>query len=276
MGREAEVRLLLAMALSAALHFSLIYGVAVGGLESEPARVIFAHLQPAADARQVEHIPAAPTGVSPRFIDTTPKAQHAASSVPTEPLPAPAVPSVRDDSRAPVLEVPALVDPTWYTAKDLDVYPQALAPVDAPYPASVSDVTGEVTVLLAIDEFGAVQDSSVVTAQPPGYFDESALGAFRMARFAPAQRDGKPVRSRIVVKMRFAPQPGRPTRGARRGLPVRGWASPRRGGSRSAAAPTYAPFGAYAPPALPHLRRCPRTDRRALLPLSPRPCPEPS
>lgn len=210
MGREAEVRLLLALALSAALHLSLIYGVAVGRLESEPAHVIFAHLQPAADARQVEHISTALTGVSRRFIDTTPKAQaqYAASSMPTEPLPAPAVASVRDDSRAPVLEVPALVDPTWYTAKDLDVYPQALAPVDPPYPASVSDITGEVTVLLAIDEFGVVQDSSVVTAQPPGYFEESALGAFKMARFAPAQRDGRPVRSRIVVKVRFAPQPG--------------------------------------------------------------------
>jgi len=62
--------------------------------------------------------------------------------------------SRRDDSRAPTLEVPVLVDSTWYTAKDLDLYPQALAPVDPPYPASVSNVTGEVTVLLAIDEFG--------------------------------------------------------------------------------------------------------------------------
>jgi len=208
MGRDAALRLLLALALSAALHLSLIYGVAVGRLESEPAHVIVAHLQPAADASQVEHIPAALMGVSRRFIDTRPTAQYAASSVPTEPLPAPAVASVRDDSRAPTLEVPALVDPTWYTAKDLDVYPQALAPVDPPYPASISDVTGEVTVLLAIDEFGVVQDSSVVTAQPPGYFEQSAIGAFRTARFAPAQRDGRPVRSRVVVKVRFAPPPG--------------------------------------------------------------------
>src|SRR5262249_2202243 len=207
MGRDAALRLLLALALSAALHLSLIYGVAVGRSESEPAHVIFAHLQSAPAARRVEPIPAALMGVSRRFIDTTRKTQYADSSVSPEPLPSPAVASVRDDSRAPTLEVPALVDPTWYTAKDLDVYPQALAPVDPPYPASISDVTGEVTVLLAIDEFGVVQDSSVVTAQPPGYFEESAIGAFRMTRFAPAQRDGRPVRSRIMVKVRFPPQP---------------------------------------------------------------------
>jgi protein TonB len=207
-GRDAALRLLLALALSVALHASLIYGVAVGRSESRPANMIFARLQPAEDAWQVA--PAATHAATPRrLVNTIPEAQNAASSSgPPKPLPAQAVASVRDDSRAPALEVPVLVDPTWYTATDLDLYPQALAPVDPPFPAAVSDVTGEVTVLLAIDEFGAVQDSSVVTAQPPGYFEESTLRAFKMARFAPAQRDGRPVRSRIVVKVRFAPQPG--------------------------------------------------------------------
>lgn len=210
MGRDAGLRLLLALALSAALHLSLICGVAVGRSEPGPAHVILARLQPAADARQVGHITPTHSAAPRRFLDAMPEAQAGASSssAPPEPLPAPAVASVRDDSRAPTLEVPTLVDPTWYMAKDLDLYPQALVPVDPPYPASVSDVAGEVTVLLAIDEFGVVQDSSVVTAQPPGYFEESALRAFKMARFAPAQRDGRPVRSRIVVKVRFAPQPG--------------------------------------------------------------------
>ena len=210
MGHDAALRLPLALALSAALHASLIYGVAVGRSESRPADMIFARLQTAEDAPQVAPVARAHSAAPRRFVDTLPEAQNAVSSslVSPEPLPAQAVASARDDSRAPTLEVPVLVDSTWYTAKDLDLYPEALAPVDPPYPASVSDVTGEVTVLLAIDEFGVVQDSSVVTAQPPGYFEESTLRAFKMARFAPAQRDGRPVRSRIVVKVRFAPQPG--------------------------------------------------------------------
>ena len=210
-GRETELRLLLALAISAALHLSLIYGVAVGRLDAEPAHVIRARLQPAADARQVGRITATHPPAPGRFIDTTHEPQNRAallSSAAPEPSLAATVASVRDESRAPAIEMPTLVDPTWYTAKDLDSYPQVLAPVDPPYPASVSDVAGEVTLLLAIDEFGVVRDSSVVTAQPPGYFEESALRAFSMARFSPAQRDGRPVRSRIAVKVRFAPQPG--------------------------------------------------------------------
>jgi periplasmic protein TonB len=207
MGRDVELRLLFALALSAALHLSLVYGVAVGRFEPGPAPVILARLQPAEDASQVRRITPAHPAVPRRFIDTTPEAESSvpSSPAPAEPLAAAVVASVRNDSRAPALEVLALVDPTWYTAKDLDLYPQALAPVDPRYPASVSDISGEVTVLLAIDEYGVVQDSSVVMAQPPGYFEESALRAFKLTRFAPAQRDGRPVRSRIVVKVRFAP-----------------------------------------------------------------------
>jgi periplasmic protein TonB len=210
MGRDAELRLLFTLALSAALHVSFIYGVAVGRSEPTPAHVILARLQPAADAPpQARRITAAHRAALRRLTAATPESQGygSSSSAAPEPLQAAAVASVRDDSRAPAMEVPTLVDPTWYTARDLDLYPQALAPFDPPYPASVSGVVGEVTVLLSIDEFGVVQDSSVVTAQPAGYFEESALSAFRTARFAPAQRDGRPVRSRIVVKVRFAPQP---------------------------------------------------------------------
>ncbi len=210
MGRDARLRLLLAVALSAALHLSLIYGVAVGRSEPGGTNVILARLQPAPRAGEFGHITAAHSAAPRHFTDATTEAQEGASfpSAPPEPLPARAIASVRDDSRAPALEVPTLVDPTWYTAKDLDLYPQALAPVDPPYPASVSDVAGEVTLLLAIDEFGVLQDSSVVTAQPPGYFEESALRAFRMTRLGPGKREASPVRSRFVVKVRFAPQPG--------------------------------------------------------------------
>jgi len=57
-----------------------------------------------------------------------------------------------------------------------------------------------------VDELGAVRELSVVTSEPPGYFEDAALRAFQQARFAPAQREGLPVRSRILVKVRFAPR----------------------------------------------------------------------
>ena len=96
--------------------------------------------------------------------------------------------------------MPLLVDPAWYEAKDLDSYPQPLARVQPVYPSSATDISGDVTLLLQVDEFGAVHQLSVVAAEPGGYFEEAALLAFQLARFTPAQREGHPVRSRIVIR----------------------------------------------------------------------------
>lgn len=113
----------------------------------------------------------------------------------------------------PRADVPLIVDTAWYTAKDLDLYPRALAPVEPAYPLSAAAVSGEVWLQLMIDESGAVNEATVVKAEPAGYFEDSAQQAFKLARFSPAQREGHAVRSRVVVKVRFAPplqaSPGR-------------------------------------------------------------------
>jgi periplasmic protein TonB len=213
--REDGLRLLLALALSTALHLSLIYGIAVGPSGSVPASTIVARLVSQAAASPAEkstttgnrrHGPAAvpvfvPSNAEPAF--------SVAPDAPAEPRPEPVAlaPARIDDSRLPSADVPLLVDPAWYEAKDLDLYPQPLVPVQPVYPSSATDIGGDVTLLLQIDEFGAVQQLSVVTAEPAGYFEEAALHALQLARFAPAQREGRPVRSRIVIKVRFAPQP---------------------------------------------------------------------
>jgi protein TonB len=107
----------------------------------------------------------------------------------------------------PAVEMPLLADPTWYPAAQLDVFPAALAPVRPAYPeaAAQADIGGEVTLLLLIDESGRVHESTAVDAQPQGTFEEAALGAFRAARFTPGQRDGRNVRSRVLVKVVFNP-----------------------------------------------------------------------
>jgi len=89
-----------------------------------------------------------------------------------------------------------------------DGYPRALSSLDAPYPTSAQTdaVRGTVTLLLSIDETGSVRDASVVSAEPSGYFETAALASVREARFAPAEKDARPVRSKIIVKLRFAPQ----------------------------------------------------------------------
>ena len=215
MAREDGLRLLLALGFSSALHFSLIYGVGAGPSRSVPPSIIVARLASQAAAPSAEtEAPSNRRGVPvavPGSVQST-AAEPALGATRDAPGKAgpeqiAAAPARTDDSRLPSADVPLLVDPAWYEAKDLDSYPQPLSPVQPVHPSSAADISGDVTLLLQVDEFGAVHQLSVVAAEPAGYFEEAALLAFQLARFAPAQREGHPVRSRIVIKVRFAPQP---------------------------------------------------------------------
>ena len=105
----------------------------------------------------------------------------------------------------PALEVPLLEDPTWYPAKQVDVHPTALRPIKPAYPDEGSEkgVEGIVVLLLLIDEAGVVKEASVMEANPEGVFEESALSAFRNARFVPAQKNGRAVKSRVLIRVTY-------------------------------------------------------------------------
>jgi protein TonB len=117
------------------------------------------------------------------------------------PVPLPAPPP---DSDLPSVAMPLLADPTWYSPQQLDVYPRALSSVQPAYPAQTG-IRGEVTLLLMVNERGTVEDVSVVRAVPEGYFEAAAVAAFQAARFEPARKDGRNVRSRIVLRVSFDP-----------------------------------------------------------------------
>ena len=210
MGHDAGIRLSLALALSVALHLSLIFGIAVGPSVPASVSTIAARLAPKASNAGSFPDQGAEMRTAPRvggrlLDDETRKREPMQSTRAPEPE-IQSAPARVDESLLPRAEVPLLVDPVWYAASDLDAYPRALVPVESRYPESAVDVSGEVSLLLKIDEFGAVQEITVVKAEPAGYFEDSAVRAFTTARFSPAQRDGRPVRSQVVVKMRFAPQ----------------------------------------------------------------------
>lgn len=113
-----------------------------------------------------------------------------------------------EQSRAtPDVELPLPEDAHWYTAQDLDQYPRPLVPLQLRPPADAGEVAGEVVVLLAIDASGRLVERKVVDAQPPATFDAVALAAFDGVAFAPALREGRPVRSRMLVKLRFSAAP---------------------------------------------------------------------
>ena len=83
--------------------------------------------------------------------------------------------------------------------------PRPLDDVEPAFPPEAGLQTGSVTLRLVVSAQGSVERIEVVRSSPPGVFDVSALAAFGRARFAPAVRDGSPVRAEVIYEVDFAP-----------------------------------------------------------------------
>lgn len=105
----------------------------------------------------------------------------------------------------PSVAIPLMENPIYYPARELDVQPHALQTIHPVYPQAALDreLSGTVTVELHLEADGKVSAAKVVSAEPPGYFEQAALAAFKNARFAPAIRHGEAVRCKILIKVRF-------------------------------------------------------------------------
>ena len=135
----------------------------------------------------------------------------AVAPLPAPAAPPPAVPAAAEAAPAPApaaVPVPAAaltssVDLTYYNARDLDVQPHALRVIRPDYPveADRQRVSGTLRLQLKLEADGRVSDIEVVSATPPGVFEDSAIKAFRDARFAPAQKNGRPVRALVVIEV---------------------------------------------------------------------------
>lgn len=105
----------------------------------------------------------------------------------------------------PAAAITSAVDLTYYSVRDLDVQPRALREIepDYPYDADRQRLSGRVVLQLKLEADGRVSEIDVVSSAPPGVFDESAIHAFRDARFAPAQRNGRAVRAQLVIPVEY-------------------------------------------------------------------------
>ena len=216
---------LAALWISAALHLAIIGLVQIrpARLPTAPAPVLTARLEarPAATAQAAAApspptAPAANTPLSraaapaPRPAPPAPPAPAAAR--PPAPAPHPAstageLPNNPDAKTGPgpSIAVPLLANPVYYPARDLDVQPHALQPIQPLYPSAALDrqLSGTVTVELHLEADGRVSDAKVISADPPGYFEQAALAAFKDARFSPAIRRDEAVRCKILIKVKF-------------------------------------------------------------------------
>lgn len=202
-----------AFALSLLLHLLLLLGVAVrpgappgAALQSATVNV---NILPAQRPAVVAPVPVQPEHAAPAEMLPLPKPQpqseQAEAPVAQQPPPKPEASTQDEPSGRPAINVPLIHDPVFYPAKQVDVHPSALAPINPAYPddAAQRNVTGKVMLLLLIDETGKVVDVSVVDATPPGYFEDSAVAAFRSARFSPAEKGGRKVKSRVLIQVSF-------------------------------------------------------------------------
>jgi len=199
-----------ACAASLVLHFAVV--IAIQGqprdTDADTGSLITARLEPARAAE--------PESFTPQETDQTllMDATSAVSGALEQLAASDAIPTLPDTAQAErkpkppepaALEIPVIRDPTYYAARFLDDLPKPLSPIEPRYPqnASITNVSGSVTLLLLIDEQGTLQEASVVEAKPEALFDEAALAAFRGIRFSPARKDGRAVRSRVLVTVGF-------------------------------------------------------------------------
>ena len=131
----------------------------------------------------------------------------AAIAQPAEPEPDPAPAALpatpASAAAAPAATITTSVDLTYYGARDVDVPPRALREIVPDYPndADRRRLSGKVRLQLKLEADGRIGAIEVVSAAPPGVFDESAIKAFGAARFAPAQKNGRPVRALVLIEV---------------------------------------------------------------------------
>ena len=116
-------------------------------------------------------------------------------------VPPPVISPRRLPVTAPVAAVAAASGPDlrFYLARELDQYPSPLSAL------SLDDgrgTAGGARLWVSIDQAGRVVDVAVIDADPPGEFERLAHERVLATRFVPARRDGRPVKSRILLVMR--------------------------------------------------------------------------
>jgi protein TonB len=95
----------------------------------------------------------------------------------------------------------------YFTASEVDRPAYPLQGIDLPYPKGPGgvDYYGSLKLELYIDAQGDVARVALLDTTVPRAYEEVALRAFRQARFGPALKWGRPVRSRKKIEVGFTP-----------------------------------------------------------------------
>lgn len=209
--RQARaLRIALMALLSAAVHIGLWKSINVTPPASPKRAALEARLVPVPRSESLFTLPADAEPLSEALppIEEPPARMPTTSLLdsltPVDPGPLDTVKPDADSGRLPDLGL-APTEAVYYKAGEVDEGARFLNEILPEYPAEAHfrGLTGTVDLVLYIDEAGQIRDVTVERAEPAGFFEEAAIKAFRSARFAPAIKDGRAVRSRKNIRVSF-------------------------------------------------------------------------
>jgi TonB family protein len=133
---------------------------------------------------------------SPPRPQHEPRSSPAARQAPLASTPRAPAPGASHTGAA-LAEAPDL---TYYGARQLDVFPALSSKLEL---GAVAAARGRALLLVLIDATGAVNDVSLVEASPAAVAEDDMKRALTATRFTPAYRNGRAVRSRMLIEVSY-------------------------------------------------------------------------
>lgn len=203
-------RLLLASALSLALHAGIVIGylprpgageVASPTRDVNVGRVAIRIIEPQIAQAPVNHTETGPTRTA---------------AIPAKPEPDAIAPSLGAQSVEAMPEMTAVaIEPpaeprhargtVYIPSSEVDVRASPLDEIVLEFPPQAGFATGYLVLQIFINELGTVDSINVMVSDPEGLFDAAAVRAFAGARFQPAVKAGVTVKTEMIVEVKYEP-----------------------------------------------------------------------
>ena len=185
-------RLVIALAISLALHAALIFGVRSGR----------GHGGGAMDGT------GGSSRIAVRFMAAEVLAPDPAqNSVAQNPMPAGASLAAGGRSRAAAtgaLPLDFSLTRQYYLASRINKAPLLLGKLQFDFPEGIEQRNGTVIVKVLINASGGVDDAMVESSDPPGVFDASAVQVLAKAKFSPGELIGQQVPSQLLYEVHYS------------------------------------------------------------------------
>ena len=92
----------------------------------------------------------------------------------------------------------------YFTAEELDVYPRLRVPLQ-PELGAILETPTRILVQVSVSREGVVEEVAIIEGGAQPAMRRALEAKLRVARFRPALKDGRPVGSRIIMSIAWAP-----------------------------------------------------------------------